>query len=87
MRNLPLCILIALFIAIGLMMTLRENFSTSGLTISDDYCSKLTNIYLDPHNNDQQYRHAFSEKVCGNKRRHMIYPKTGNYYTENGVLI
>lgn len=87
MKNLPICILIVLLIALGLMLTVRENFSTSGMTISDDYCTKLADIYFDPQNTNAAYRNYYGEQICGDVRRNTIDPRTGNYYAENGVLI
>jgi hypothetical protein len=87
MKNLPICILIALFIVLGLMLTLRENFSNSGMTISDDYCTKLATVYFDPENTNQEYRNVYGNKICGNIRRGEIYPRTGNYFTDDGVLV
>ena len=87
MKNLPICVLIVLLIVFGLMLTLRENFSTSGMTISDDYCGKLASVYFDPRNTNQEYRNLYEGKICGNVRRKTIDPRTGNYFTENGVLV
>ena len=55
----------------------REKFSTSGLTMDDEYCNYLTSTYK---NKDQ-------DLVCGKMRRQFPYSTTGNYYTENGVLV
>ena len=87
MKNLPICVLIVLLVILGLAMTFKENFSTSGMTISDDYCTKLADVYFDPQNTNQEYRNKYNEKICGNARRNTIYPRTGNYFTENGVLV
>ena len=87
MKNLPICVLIALLVVLGLVMTLRENFSTSGMTISDDYCAKLADVYFDPKNANQEYRNMYDKKICGDIRRKTIDPRTGNYFTENGVLV
>jgi len=64
----------------------REPFAESGLTMSDEYCHKLMDIYYDPrHTNieNEEYR----SRLCGRIRRYVIDPPTGNYYSRNGVFI
>lgn len=64
----------------------REPFAESGLTISDEYCHKLMDIYYNPRYTgigDEDYR----SRLCGRLRRYVIDPPTGNYYAQNGVYI
>ena len=86
-ENLPICLLVFALMALCIFFTFRESFSTSGMTISDDYCGRLTDIYYDPANRDPKCRHNARNRICGHERRNTIDYKTGNYYTENGVLI
>ena len=87
MKNLPLCLMIMLLVVLGLLLTVKENFSASGLAISDEYCDKLAQVYLDPSNKDPAFRAEYEQRLCGNVRRRTIDHKTGNYYTVNGVLV
>jgi|LakMenEpi03Aug12_release.lakeMendotaPanAssembly.Ray.scaffolds.fasta_scaffold242467_3 hypothetical protein len=87
MKIMIVYLIVLLLIIIGLFLTTRENFSSSGLTISNDYCTKISNVYFDPKSTDKVYRDAYEEKICGHVRRKTIDPKTGNYYTENSILV
>ena len=81
MENLPTWVTIigiTLIVLFGLIYASRESFSSSGLTMSNEDCHKLTNVYMNPDN--EKY-------VCGHKRRETIDSKFGNYYTVNGILI
>lgn len=60
----------------------KENFSRSGLSISDDYCHRLSSIYQDSNIQDPN----FTKKLCDYDRRTNIYPTTGNYYSYYGSL-
>lgn len=86
MENLPMYILILLLLAFFLM-TVKESFSSSGMTISDEYCHKLANVYYKPTDNNPSCRDKYNEKICGHSRRNNIDFRTGNYFTENGVLV
>lgn len=87
MENLPLYSLIILLVVFVFLMSAKEHFSSSGMTISDDYCNKIADIYLDPMNKDFAFRNDYKNRLCGNIRRHMVDHKLGNYYTVNGILI
>jgi hypothetical protein len=87
MQNLPLCILIVVLVVIGFMLVVRENFSNSGLNISDDYCNKMADVYYDPRNVNSEQRQKYKQMICGKQRRNTIAMKTGNYFTQNGVLV
>lgn len=87
MKNLPICLLILALIAIFLFMSVRESFSSSGLSMSDDYCTKIADVYYKPTDNNPEHRCDYKKRICGKLRRNQIDPETGNYYTENGVLV
>lgn len=78
---------IAILILLGLFAVTRETFSTSGLAISDDYCRKLNDVYVDPQNKNPAFRKNAAMRICGQQRRHMVDDKFGNYFTMNGMLI
>jgi len=87
MKNLPIIIIVLLVIALGLILRVRETFSTSGLTISDRYCTKLADVYHKPMLVDEEMRDDYKNRICGPSRRVMIDNQTGNYYTQNGILV
>lgn len=87
MQNLPLCILIIVLVFIGCMLAVRENFSSSGLNISDDYCNRIADVYYDPKNVNAEQREMYKQMICGKQRRNTITRETGNYFTQNGVLV
>ena len=87
MQNLPICILIVVLVLVGFVLMTRENFSTSGLAISNDYCNKLVDVYYDPTDADAKRRADYRERICGMQRRNTIDMETGNYYTQNGILV
>ena len=87
MQNLPLCILIIVLIFVGFGLAFRENFSSSGLTISNDYCNNLADVYYRPTDTNETNRLRYREQICGQQRRHTIDRETGNYFTEGGILI
>lgn len=64
-----------------------EKFSQSGLSISDRYCDRLVDVYLDPTNNDPEARADYRRRVCGKQRRQTVEARTGNYFFDNGVLV
>ena len=85
----PQLLIIILLIGVLLyfLMNNSEKFSTSGMTFSDKYCTKLANVYLHPKMTDERCRNMYGEKLCGMKRRNTIDMRTGNYYTDGGVLV
>lgn len=85
--KLLIAIIILLVLAMFFMVPMNESFSHSGLTMSDDYCRKLAYVYNRPHIKDLECRRDFSDRICGGIRRRTIDSRTGNYFTENGVLV
>lgn len=73
------------YLIIGVMIVLvmyllfnkRENFSKSGLAMSDEDCDKLAYVYTD---NDKKL-------ICDKNRRKTIDKTTGNYYSIYGELV
>lgn len=86
MKNLPMCLLVALVALLFLYASVKENFSVSGMTISDDYCAKISDVYYNP-SGGLGCQDSNRARICGRQRREGIDPRTGNYYVENGVLI
>lgn len=76
-----LIILILILSCLYMIFPSLEFFSKSGLPISDDYCNQISDIYY--QGTDPEYR----QKICGEYRKHNVYPYMGNYYTVNGKLI
>lgn len=87
MQNLPLCILIVALIFIGFVLATKEHFSSSGLTLSNDYCNNLADVYYNPTDVNEERRRLYRERICGSQRRNTIDMTTGNYFTQDGVLI
>lgn len=87
MKNLPIIIGIAVIILLVVTFSWRENFSTSGLAISDRYCAKLAQVYHKPMLQDEEARADYENRICGKERRCTIDNQTGNYFTQNGVLV
>jgi len=78
---------ITVLVLLGLFITSKETFSSSGLTISNADCHKLSDIYVNPHEMDPMTRANYEERICDHKRRDTVDYKFGNYYTVNGMLI
>ena len=87
MKNLPIIITVAILILLAICMPDREKFSMSGLSISDRECSKLTDVYYHPQNNDPKCRSEYLKRFCGKGRRQTIEPRMGNYFMDYGVLV
>jgi len=87
MKNLPILILVALFVILCFLAPRSESFSDSGLAISNDYCRQLTDVYYRPGVNDPKCRKNYRKRICGKQRRSSIDPWTGNYFTYYGQLL
>jgi hypothetical protein len=87
MKNLPILIVIALFLSMWFVATQIEMFSSSGLSMSNRYCNRLTDIYFRPDVADAELRESAHNRICGCGRRNSIDREVGNYYTVDGVLI
>lgn len=74
-------IVIVILACLFFILFTRESFSSSGLTISDEYCNKLVDVYVDPVTD------TIRNKICGHQRRTTVDPMHGNYFTMNGMLI
>jgi hypothetical protein len=85
-KDKPLLVLVLLIVVLYLFKN-KEPFSTSGLTISDRYCTKLADVYHRPEVNCPHCRDCYRKKICGKCRRHTINFNTGNYFTEGGELV
>jgi len=86
-RNFPILAAVALFVVLYLLMTRRENFSSSGLAVSDAYCEQLADVYAYPRITDIDRRHDFRRRICGPVRRNTVDYRTGNYLTINRQLV
>ena len=87
MKNLPIIIGIVAVVIVVVMFSWRENFSIRGLAISDRYCNKLADVYHKPMLQDQEARDDYKNRICGRERRCTVDNQTGNYFTQNGVLV
>ena len=54
-----------------------ENFSSSGLALSNQDCNQLAYIYNRPYILNQQEQELYRKKICDNMRRENIYYETG----------
>lgn len=86
-ENLPILIIIALFVVLYFIMSKRETFSSSGLAVSDRYCQQLADVYYMPRETSADCRHNYRKRICGHPRRNTVDFNTGNYFTENGQLV
>ena len=80
-------ILIAIILVVYFMSPMLEKFSLSGLSISDEHCDKLADIYYKPCVSNPVCRDVGKKKICSYDRRHNINWDTGNYYTDYGMLV
>lgn len=87
MSNLLLFSVIILIVFLCMLLTMNEKFSSSGLTISDDYCRKMADVYYKPKDMSLKNRDLYNKLICDDVRRELIEDKTGNYFTVNGVLV
>ncbi len=88
--NFPIVAAVALFVFLYLFLSMgsnNENFSTSGLAVSDKYCTQLADVYYQPRISDIDMRNDFRKRICGKVRRETVDFPVGNYYTRNGMLL
>jgi hypothetical protein len=83
----PILITLLIIVIIVLCAPRNELFSASGLSLSDEDCRKLVDVYYKPTENSPECRDNYMMRICGKQRRSTIDPRTGNYYTQYGVLI
>lgn len=86
MKNVYLLILV-LLVLIYFYYTSTEYFSDSGLPLSNYACNKITDVYYRPWDNNENCRKNYRQSICSKCRRQIVEPTTGNYFTENGVLV
>ena len=83
----PILIVLLIIVIIVLCAPRNELFSASGLSLSDEDCRKLVDVYYKPNEHLPECRNNYMKRICGKQRRNTIDPRTGNYYTQYGVLI
>ena len=83
----PIIVAVILFLVLYFFMSRRENFSQSGLAISDPQCLQLADIYYKPSDRNPDNRNDYRRRICGKERRNMVDFPTGNYFTEGGELV
>ena len=83
--NPTIVILAAFIIVLCLLVSYREPFTDSGLPMSNDYCTRLADVYYRP--DDPNHRDNYRNRICGEIRRETVDQPTGNYYTVNGQII
>lgn len=84
---LPIIVAILLFFVLYYSMSKRENFSKSGLSISDRKCLELADVYYRPTDNNPVNRNLYRREICSPQRRESVNFPTGNYFTEHGELV
>lgn len=69
MENILLIILIVILIfwLISSFWKIRNETFYSGLSIDDDYCMKLMDVYYKPQINNPLYRNYYRDIICGKK--------------------
>ncbi|AYV82368.1 MAG: hypothetical protein Homavirus38_2 [Homavirus sp.] len=83
-----LILILLLIIALVILYNpANEQFSTSGLAISDADCQKLVDVYYRPNDHSPVCRDDYTRRICGYQRRNTVDPQTGNYYTSYGQLL
>lgn len=68
---------VVVVLVLFLLFNNRENFSKSGLAMTDEDCDKLAYVYTD---NDKKL-------ICDKSRRKTLDHSTGNYYSVYGELV
>jgi hypothetical protein len=86
MYTIVLVILLVL-VVIALCASRAEGFSKSGMSLSDNDCRELAEVYYKPWENNPKCRDNYKQRICGHQRRDTIDVNTGNYFTNNGILI
>jgi len=81
-KSLSVFLLVLILIGTIFFISIKESFSSSGLSMSNEYCNKLVDIYYNP-----MHRKKANNKICDCCRKYMIDYETGNYFTENNYLI
>jgi len=84
---LPIIVAILLFFVLYYSTLKRENFSKSGMSISDPKCMELADVYYKPQDNNPTNRSLYRKEICGPQRRKTVNFPTGNYFTEHGELV
>lgn len=87
LTNTHILVIIALVVVLYLVFSRKEQFSASGLAISDKYCTQMADVYYRPKVYNPTCRDNYRKKICGPQRRKMINYNTGNYFTLNGELV
>lgn len=85
--NPTVVILAAFIIVLCLFVSYREPFTDSGLPMSNDYCTRLADVYYRPDVDDPKHRADYRNRICGGIRRDTVDQPTGNYYTVDGQII
>ena len=85
--NFPILAAVLLFVVLYLLMSNKEGFSSSGMSMSDVYCEQLADVYAYPRITDIDRRHDLRRRICGPVRRKQVDFKTGNYLTINRQLV
>ncbi len=88
MNNTIVLIVIVSLIFLYFYTMNRENFSDSGIAVSNDYLERLFTTYIVPQcKGDMKCVQRRAENILGHDRRHKIDFETGNHYTVDGVLV
>ncbi len=87
MNNTIVLIVIVSFIFLYFYAMKQENFSDSGVAISNDYLERLFATYIVPQcGGDNACVQRRAKNILGYNRRHSIDSETGNYFTVGGML-
>jgi hypothetical protein len=84
---LPIIVAILLFFVLYYSVQKHENFSKSGMSISDRKCMELADVYYKPTDNNPKNRNQYRREICSPLRRKTVNFPTGNYFTEHGELV
>lgn len=81
-----ICMILSLVFAYYLVrFFMKEGFTSSGLSMSNQYCDRLVTTYYHPKNKDPTCN--YTKSICGSEGCGLIENRRGNYYNGNNFLI
>lgn len=82
MKFIIIAIVVAVVIYLIYTKMMKEKFSSSGMSLSDEECKKLAEVYNRPDIEGQTCRDNYEKRICGKDRKGMIDRETGNYHRD-----
>lgn len=75
--------ILVVILFIKLMNDRHEQFSDSGLNMSDRRCMEMV-AHHKPYITDPRMRQQYAARICSHLRRHVVDEGTGNYFNTHG---